>query len=765
MKKLELSKDYILGALKRWGLVAIFTGVLAFIVQARFVLDDDPIRSLRSQSGPEAELFDRYHEKSVFDGKVFLEVSRLTDGELADVQALMEKIGYKPAALFKPPTADMMASFLPLLPEKAVEAALSDEAVDSRADEALSFAFLPGGATILGQVKQDPLGLGQAFLKETLDSLGFSNAGGDGRPAGRILAFDSPSPIVYDEVGLLYDKLTALGDRVNFIGADFYAYESYRDAQHDIVVCTALSTLVNLILFFFFTRRFGPMVLLLAGSGISYLSGILVVGVFYERVFAVVLAFASTFVGFNNEYLVHLSALPQGSGKKSLLGVWSAVGTTLLGFLVLLAGSSVIVRQMALASLGGMAGFLVVLYIFRKQLNEIRYRTFHWRKFTISKKALVAVSVASLLAIALIPKPKVATDVKDFRNDSPLMSAQEKYFMGRLGEVKLSHVVAVPVEDAARLSEDVDALVAQGRVDMSVHPLKVWRPVDSQEKTIALLKAKGPDAVRRMAARLDESGLDLGLSDKAFDGLAPIDAYDFLASLNAMTPAKWADQVGGKKFVFASGVPDKFEVEGGPKLTPMNPKDYFDGMLTGLSRELGLLFLLGLVAMCGYLIALHKKPYRVLYVFVPLMLIAAAFLGIGALDPAGGQLTIIHVVGFALVIALATDYASVAMSVDHHEVELSKILITSLSTLGTFGVLLIARNPVIAVLGYTVTLACVIATPYALFLKLPKEVEAGEGAADSGASGKGGDGDAASPAAAAAPAAGEGTAAIQEVKQ
>ena len=49
--------------------------------------------------------------------------------------------------------------------------------------------------------------------------------------------------------------------------------------------------------------------------------------------------------------------------------------------------------------------------------------------------------------------------------------------------------------------------------------------------------------------------------------------------------------------------------------------------------------------------------------------------------------------------------------------------ITSLSTLGTFGVLLIAKNPVIAVLGYTVTLACLIAAPYALFLKLPREVE------------------------------------------
>lgn len=727
MKKPKLSKTYLLGAMKRWGLVAIFTGILAFIVQARFVLDDDPIRSLRFQSGPEAELFDRYHEKSVFDGKVFLEVSRLMPEELDAVLKLMKQIGYKPATLFTPPSGEAMTGFLPLLPEATVASALSDEAVDRRAEEIISLAFLPGGSAILSRMKHDPLGLGQAFLQKALDSLGFSQVAVHGRHSDKILAFDSPSPIVYDQVGLLYDKLTSLGDRVNFIGADFYAYESYRDARRDIVVCTVLSTLVNLILFFFFTRRIGPMILLLAGSGISYLAGVLMVGLFYERVFAVVLAFASTFVGFNNEYLVHLSALPQGSGKKSLLGVWSAVGTTLLGFLVLLAGRSVIVRQMALASLGGMAGFLVVLFIFRKQLNEIRYRTFHWRKFTIGKKALVGISMVTLLTIALIPKPKIATDVKDFRNDSPVMAAQEKYFMGRLGEVKLSHVVAVPTEETEKLSEDVATLVHQGRLDMAEHPLKIWRPLEAQGATVRLLKSKGPEALRRLSDRFNEAGLNLEISLKAFDDIHPVDAFDFLAALNDMTPTKWADRVGDRKFIFASGVPDKFEMDGGVKLIPMNPKDYFDGMLTNLSRELGLLFLLGLVAMCGYLAALHKKPFRVLYVFVPLMLIAAVFLALNAFHPGGGQLSIIHFVGFALVIALATDYASVAMSVDHHEVELSKILITSLSTLGTFGVLLIAKNPVIAVLGYTVTLACLIATPYALFFKLPREVERDDG--------------------------------------
>ena len=723
----------ILGALRRWGLLAIFTGLLFFIVQERFVLDDDPIRSLRAQGGPEAELFDRYHERSVFDGKVFLEVSRLNEAELGAIRGLLADIGYTPAQLFQPPTPARMLDFVPLVGEQAVRKALSDEAIDARAEEAIALAFLPGGAPFLRQVEQDPFGLGQRFLKQTLASLGFSAAG---REAAHILAFESPSPIVYDEVGRLYDALIALGDRVHFIGADFYAYESYRDAQRDIVVCTALSTLVNLLLFLFFTRRLGPMFLLLAGSAVSYLSGVLLVGLFYERVFAVVLAFASTFVGFNNEYLVHLSALPQGSGKKSLLGIWSAVGTTLLGFVVLLVGHSVIVRQMALASLGGMAGFLVVLFIFRKKLGEIRYRTFHWKKFTIGRRALVAVAALSAIAIFLLPKPRVATDLKDFRTDSPALEAEERYFMGKLGEAKLSHVVAMPIE-GDRLVEQARALEASGRLNLDAHPLNAWRSIDEQNAAIAAFDERASAAIRRLQDSLDKAGIALAFDVDDWPKLKALSAYDFLAALNELAPTRWVDEVRGQKFLFASGMPGgaaTSQTGGGAaadafsavELTPMNPKDHFDAMLTGLSRELAVLFALGLLAMCAYLALLHKKPIRVLYVFVPLALIAVAFLAHGALT-GNAALSIIHFVGFALVIALATDYASVAMSVEHHEVELSKILITALSTLGTFGVLLLAKNPVIAVLGHTVTLACLVAAPFALFIRLPHEEAATHG--------------------------------------
>ncbi|MGI5864006.1 MAG: hypothetical protein ACOX6T_18395 [Myxococcales bacterium] len=717
--------------IKRWIFVVALIAALFFVVKSRFVLDDDPVRSLRQQDSHAARVFDRYHERSVFEGKIFVDFSRIEGEDRQQLEALLKEARYEPAAMFTPPELEAMASFLPLLPAEELEKALSDEAIQARAQEALSFAMLPGGAGYLAQMEKDPFGLGARFLRETLAKLGFSAGGG----GADIRAYTSPSPVVYDEVGRVYERLMALGEKARFIGGDFFAYENYLAAQRDVVVCSTLSLVFNLALFLFFTRRLKPLVLLFVGSIVSYLAGILVVGLFYERVFAIVLAFTSTFVGFNNEYLVHLSALPQGSKRKSILGIWSSIGTTLLIFIVLLFGHSVIVRQMALASLGGMAGFLIVLYVFRSWLNEVRFRTSQWPKLTIGPRVLVASAGAIVVLIAVLPWPSISTSVHEFRVQSAALDEQTKYFTGKLGESNLGNVVAAKVEGSAL--QTFERLAQAGRISAESHPLLAFRSEAQQQATIELMRARYAEAIGKLRAALKEAGLELQLDDGLAARLRPLSDWNYLTRLNALAPAKWAEEVDGQRYVFVSGKAGAAPPDGGQQLVSMSPQHYFDDLLTGLSRELAVLFALGLVAMSVYLIALHRKPLRVLYVFVPLMLSALAFLAVSALT--GRELSIIHFVGFSLVIALATDYASVAMSVDHHEVEMSKILLTALSTLGTFGVLIVASHPVLKDLGVTVTIGCVAASLVALFVKLrPEGAEpsaAATGGAQVGASG------------------------------
>ena len=111
-------------------------------------------------------------------------------------------------------------------------------------------------------------------------------------------------------------------------------------------------------------------------------------------------------------------------------------------------------------------------------------------------------------------------------------------------------------------------------------------------------------------------------------------------------------------------------------------------------------FLAGFAGMALYLGFLQRSVSRVLYVFAPLFPCALAFAAYARAT--GAPLSIVHVMGFSLVIALALDYTAVAVSTDHRPLELSKVLLTGLCTLATFGVLVLARHPVMRELGVTV---------------------------------------------------------------
>jgi hypothetical protein len=272
--------------MKRWLIVIGLTAALFFVVQHRFVLEDDPVRSLRQQDSHAARVFDRYHEHSVFQGKVFIDFAGIGNEDARELERLLAEAHYVPTRMIEPPAPEAMLAMLPLIPAESLRQSLSDEAVDARAQQALSFALLPGGAGYLAQVEKDPFGLGPRFLQQTLGTLGFSAASAGNE---QLRIYKSPTPISYDQVGKVYDKLVGLGPQVHFIGGDFFAYENYKAAQRDVMVCSTLTLAINLLLFLFFTRRFKPMLILGVGSVVSYLTGVLAVGFFYDSISAVVL--------------------------------------------------------------------------------------------------------------------------------------------------------------------------------------------------------------------------------------------------------------------------------------------------------------------------------------------------------------------------------------------------------------------------------------------------------------------------------------------
>ena len=149
----------------------------------------------------------------------------------------------------------------------------------------------------------------------------------------------------------------------------------------------------------------------------------------------------------------------------------------------------------------------------------------------------------------------------------------------------------------------------------------------------------------------------------------------------------------------------------------LSPRFYYDELLSSFARELGWLFVGGIGLMVVYVAALQRSVARVLYVFAPLFIAGLAFAVYARW--AGSTVNIVHVMGFSLVIALATDYTAVPVATDHAPPETTKVLLTGISTLATFGVLLLARHPVLRELGATVAIGCAASLTFALLFRLP----------------------------------------------
>jgi hypothetical protein len=688
-------------------------GALSVLVARTFTLDDDPIRSLTHPDPDLAALFDRLQSNSPFRGRIFLETVALTSAERDALALTVRDAGYREASLLAMPSPTQLIELAPMLPAEDLRALWTDGAIRARANEALSIAALPGGDAYLATLEADPGGLSGAVAARLL------GGGGSSRAVRPMHVFTSPVPLDYERVGEVYDALVAHGDRVHFIGTDFFAVENYRAVRRDILVCSTLTFVLNLAVFLLFRARWALLGVLFVGTIVSYLTGLLAIRAFYAEIFAVVLAYTSTFVGFNNEALVHLAGIDEERRHRTLLGIWSAIGTTVIGFLVLLLGRSVMVRQMALASLGGTAGFLLVLFVYRRVLRDVTFRGFAWPKLTVRPAAIAAFCAACAAAIALVGVPRVETRIEEFRFQTPVLDAQVAHFSKALDALALENVVAVPVAAAGGPGAALAELGARGLLDPARHPLARWRPPEAQQETLRVLREEYPAAAERLRQRLEETGLRVQPAPLA-GALRPLDEWEFLDHLSALGPVRWADRAGGQRFVLA-GLRSGAEPPPEAHLVELSPRRHYDGVLTGLSRELAWMFLAGFGAMAIYLAFLQRSIARVVYVFAPLFPAALAFAVYARLT--GGTANIVHFMAFALVIALALDYTAVAVSTNHGSVELSKVLLTGLATLATFGVLVLARHPVMRDLGATVALGCSVSLAFALFVRLPPRDE------------------------------------------
>lgn len=672
------------------------TALLTWLGGRGLKVQDDPIASL--QGSP---LFTFFYDRSPFKGKIYVDTGTLPADAAQALDDGLKALGYKPfsaeAAAESAARSDpqLLLRLVPLLPRAVQLEAASARHREELLRQATAALSLPGGMAFLQELSVDPLLLRQVVAERLLGPL-LPHGGG-----GRVWTYTSPMPQSFPTIGNAYDLLVAAGAPVHFIGGDFFAYENYKAVKADILFCLLVSIPLNLLLFLLFVRRWIFLAFLVVGSFLSYATGLVTVRLFYGEVYALVFAFTSTFIGFNNEYLVHLSGLDRTHTKRTLVSLGSAIGTTLIGFLCLLGSSSAIIRQMALVSIGAMVGFIAFLLAYQPVLETIHIRAFTWPQRSFGPKTLLAGWAACLGLIAVSGFPEIRTSIETFKFTTARLDAEVAFFQKRLPQVDLSDFRALPVKDGDVLGAWT-SLPAGAAI---FHPMSAYAPESAQ-----VLVPELAAAAAAMRAALETQGIRL--PDGAPPAPAPVSARLFLEGVSRLSPVPWLATVGGQDYLFYPQAP---AIPAPAAAVSVSPKHYYDALLTDLGRQMGFCFLVGLGAMVAYLVPFQRRLQPILYIFSPL--VACAALMAVWCRVTHTPLNIIHFMGAALVIAVALDYTAIAVSTGYDNGELNKILLTGLSTLASFGVLCFARHPLLRDLGVIVTAGVGLSLGYTLLTR------------------------------------------------
>ncbi len=684
----------------KWKILALIflNALLSLWIFNRFATEDDIIASLTGQQGTRHTLFQKFQDQSVFNNRIFIKFSSNESPLRAEINPLLAQAGYEPENAFDPQKMLPMEGLIAVLDPTNLQNFLRQINISELSDSYANLLQLPGSSEYAQMLAAEPL---------QISKLAFGESGPQTQP---IKIFSRKAAVNFDKLAPLYDFLVAHHKDIGFIGADFFAYENYKSIKSDIQLCMWLSIPLNLLLFVFFCPNWILLGFLLVGTAMSYIFGLGLLGLFYTNIFSVVFAFTSTFIGFNNEYLVHFSGISPAERRRSFLTLGSAIGTTLIGFIVVLFGHSVVLKQIAIVSIGGMVGFVTLMLVFQDRLSQISFRNMYIPSLKLRAPSLLVAWSLCLLVVFVFTKVSFQTDLHAFRFQSDVLTQQQTQFEAELKKIGLAKYFAV--ESDVSLNQTYDWLRSQSIASES-HPLHKFQNQTQQSLSIQHLKEQYPALVVELQNDLIKRGINLNLNADWVQSLEPVSAESYLDLAKQFTHHAWHAKDGEKTFLF-------FAADGPPQLEKpvfdMNAKNYYETALNGIQSNLQMLLAIGVAFMFLYLMFLHKRLLKLGYIFLPLAL-ASATLSI-YFHHNHIAVNFIHVAGFILVIALALDYSSISLASDYNDKDRVKVLLTGLSAVLSFGILGFARHPVLHDLGITVALGSGVALLASLGLKV-----------------------------------------------
>lgn len=478
------------------------------------------------------------------------------------------------------------------------------------------------------------------------------------------------------------------------------------------------------------------------------LAGTASVSLAFGSVHGITLAFGVTLLGEAVDYAVYFftHTAPGRTPRATFERIWPTVRlgvlTSICGFSALLFSSFTGLAQLGLFSVAGLVAAALVTRMVLPALvpagfsvratDDIASRLIHLARGSAILRIPVLFAAAAAAALVFMRGESAWSD--DIAALSPVARADQvldQQLRGDLGAPDMGHLIIVNgrgEQQALRASEQVSELlrrwVEEGR-------LQGFESAASYLPSIATQRA-------RQAALPDAATLRRSLR-AALEGLPyrPMLFEPFIADIAAARqaqPVVRADLAGTRMalrlesllvqraggwagIVFLTGVSDPKELAAGLDLTfggqavLLDLKGESQRMASGYRAEALTHALQGCAAIVVLLFLALRSPMRVFNVVLPLA--AAVMLTLGVLVWSGAALSIFHLVGLLLVVAVGSNYSLFferrSPSQEEHRRTLVSLAFANASTVLGFGLLAFSQVPVLQALGVTVGLGAFLA--------------------------------------------------------
>ena len=511
------------------------------------------------------------------------------------------------------------------------------------------------------------------------------------------------------------------------VGAVFFADQGARRAIDEATMLAIIETVGTILLIVGVFRRLSPLLLnflaLIVGIEVAFTGTFLVFG----EIHVAALLFGTSLIGVAVDYGLHYCATAFGksaaTGEQRLAYVLPAITlglvTTLIGYAALALAPFPGLKQIAVFAIIGLIGAFATVTLWFPRLDRLaplrhgatmlRVATLPWLFWTaernrIGRAALVACCLATLgFGLA---RYHANDDVRRLQALSPTLLREQDEIRRLVGATTESqHVLVVAADDEAALQREealipiLDRLVAE-RIIAGYQMLAAFVPSLSQQSTNrAMVKGRlvGPLLAQHVAqlGLTATPGADTPGTALTVNGAKAAEAVPMLHEL-VVAP--------GVHIVALQGLtrPDlvKAAVAGQPDVRFVDPTADF-GRLLGAYRSRAVVLTVVSVILVTGLLAWRYGARGAFWTILPP--ITAALLVPAVISLAGEPFTFFHAMGLVLVVAIGVDYTIFCAETPrgHHSVTMLAILLATITTLLSFGLLGVSSTLAVRAFGFT----------------------------------------------------------------